>query len=71
MSSTQLSEAERVRLESDIAIVMDQTRVSRGRAEAALETNEGDIVNAIMELSFEPRSDQVPDVMVKSASKRR
>ncbi|OBA23477.1 nascent polypeptide-associated complex subunit alpha [Metschnikowia bicuspidata var. bicuspidata NRRL YB-4993] len=36
---------------SDIAIIVEQTQVSRAKAVSALRRNKGDMVNAIMELS--------------------
>eukprot|EP00483_Globobulimina_turgida_P007378 UN07392 len=38
--------------ENDIQMVIDQANVSRGKAVAALKNNDGDIVNAIMELTM-------------------
>jgi len=37
--------------ENDIKMVMDQGSVTRGKAVKALKSNNGDIVNAIMELT--------------------
>lgn len=38
--------------ENDIKMVVDQAGVSRGKAIKALKTHNGDIVNAIMELTM-------------------
>ena len=38
----------------DVELVMSQAGVSRNKAVKALKTNDGDIVNAIMELTIAP-----------------
>ena len=38
--------------ERDVALVMSQAGVSRAQAATALQANDGDIVNAVMELTM-------------------